>query len=192
MDYNNLSNIKDIRIYAQLLLDFFESLAMPTINYDDLRKIDELYNKYEEPDISELFACLRRHEFHILSTFSTILKAINQNDPKTEPFNLHFGKRVGISLLILRKKLDKLFIGRTLATFEIDNKPITTIAKIINSFSKIKTQDLNEKYQSSVSPIMKKVSKGTTLDQMKTISKFATEGNPGDQSFSMTKQESEM
>lgn len=168
MDYNNLSHIKDVRIYAQILLDFFESLAYSSLDFENLKKVARVYDQSSEPSFEDFFAHLKKHEFQILLQFSNILKAINQMDPKTEEFNISYGKRVGIALLLLRKKLDKLFIGRKLAMLDIDNVSILAVAKVINSFSKVKSLELSEQYSDSVSSIMNKTS------QMK-LSKFASE-----------------
>jgi hypothetical protein len=157
MDYKVLEGIKDPRILCQLILDFFENLALPSLRFESLKLIEEEFD--DAKDISKLdeeviFSLLSRVEFYLLFKFSSILSAMNAADSSTIAFSHQFGKRVALSLLLQRKKHSSIFNGRNMQSSDIDSKHVTCISEIIVWFSRKPAGELEIHYRSCVNTIM--------------------------------------
>jgi hypothetical protein len=85
MDYSFLSEIKDVRIYAQLLCDFFDGLCLAACSLDNIEKIRNIFesNKDEIP-LFEICNNLKKQEFHTLKYFALLQRELLQADPKAD------------------------------------------------------------------------------------------------------------
>jgi len=159
MDYDILENIKDPRIICQLILDLFENLALPSIGYDVLFRLEDLLDEEHGFALLEqntIFDLLSHSDFYLLLKFSSILKSINEFDKTTTQFNSCFGRRVAISLLLLRKKYSESFNGRSFEADNIDSEHVACISELIILFAKSSPKELEQSYRDRVRLIMNK------------------------------------
>jgi len=159
MDYDILENIKDPRIICQLILDLFENLALPSIGYDVLFRLEDLLDEEHGFALLEqntIFDLLSHSDFYLLLKFSSILKSMNEFDKTTNQFNSCFGKRIAISLLLLRKKYSDSFNGRSFEADNIDSEHVTCISELIILFAKSSPKELEQSYRDRVRLIMNK------------------------------------
>jgi len=159
MDYAILENLKDPRIPCQLLLDFFENLSLPSLDYDALLKLEELLDEeqgflLEDQDL--IFDMLPQTDFYLLLKFGSILNLLNDRDQTTCQFNSCYGKRIALSLLLLRKKYADSFSGRNFIGGEINSQHVTCVSELIIFFSKKPSKEFEQSYKGRVNIIMNK------------------------------------
>lgn len=159
MQYDKLSEFKDVRVHLQALLEFFESLTTPAISMEtvlqlevDLKEkaIDGVYH------VSNYFQFLKRTEFSILWEFSKYLNMLVEKNESLQSEARTFSIRVAISLLRKRKTLDRHFYSRNLIDLKVEDKQVILIAELIQSFSEYNSEVLMTEYVSSKSPIMRR------------------------------------
>lgn len=147
MTYDELSNIYDLRIYSNLLLDFFDGLSLPVVSFDTMKKVAEGLQKGTHA--SEFVSLMSKTEFQIIKLFSQLLSNCRQLESSASKYEEWYGIRVALSLLLLRKKYDKSFVKRTLLKLEdIDNENVKTLSKLIILLSKSSSEDLKTSYNS--------------------------------------------
>jgi hypothetical protein len=157
MSYDDLSNIYDLRIYSNLLLDFFDGLSLPVFTLETINKIAEAIEKGESKPQS-FVPLMSRTEFQVISYFSHLMNICRFIDDSVSKFEEWYGHRVAISMLLLRKKFDKSFVKKRLLNLDsIDNSSVKILSKFIILLSKASDEEVKSAYENVHNTIRLKI-----------------------------------
>lgn len=135
MNNYKVSDIEDPRYLTQILLDFLDGFASPAIEQSFVNAIHAKLNEtpitnFNKDIKDQLFKHFNKKEFFLLECFARFFTGIFLRHDNINEQIVKSVLRVCISLLSARKKLDKLFLKRSLLGNYDDEEDQVTHLKV--------------------------------------------------------------
>jgi hypothetical protein len=151
-----LSEVSDHRVLTQLLLDFIDGFTRPLFNRNILLEIQafvEKQEKFRDFIESERISSFDASDFYIIERLVRFFAKLRQSETITDEELQKALTRLSISLLVLRKQYDGMFMQRNLIPTTLKDPIVEAVVKFLTLWVNDYQKDDVQLFSSKRGPI---------------------------------------